>query len=81
MTLNRNVIVTIGMLGVLSGCGEEPVGETVERVRAIKTYTVSEPAGGDVGRYSGTIAASDTSTLSFALRRSGATATGLPAPS
>jgi len=67
MTLTRGASITLGMLGILVGCGEEPIGNTAERVRAIKPYTVSEPAGGDVGRYSGTIAASDTSTLSFAL--------------
>ncbi len=67
MTLTRKATLTLGMLGMLTGCGEEPVVDAVERVRAIKPYTVSEPAGGDVGRYSGTIAASDTSTLSFAL--------------
>ena len=39
----------------------------MERIRAIKPFYVSEPAGGDVRRYSGTIAASDTSTLSFAV--------------
>ena len=38
-----------------------------ERIRAIKPFYVSEPAGGDVHQYSGTIAASDTSSLSFAV--------------
>jgi RND family efflux transporter MFP subunit len=38
-----------------------------ERVRAIKPYHVVEPAGGDVRRYSGTIKASNTSALSFAV--------------
>ncbi len=70
MTLTRGTSITLGMLGmlgILGGCEEEPVRSAAERVRAIKPYTVSEPAGGDVRRYSGTIAASDTSTLSFAL--------------
>ena len=56
--------LTIGLL--LSAC-EEPAPEKVERVRAIKPYYVSEPAGGDVRRYSGEITASNTSALSFAV--------------
>jgi len=67
MTLTRSTIITLGMLGMLVGCGEDPVGNNAERVRAIKSYTVSEPAGGDVRRYSGTITPSDTSALSFAV--------------
>lgn len=42
-------------------------GQNAERVRAIKPYFVAEPAGGDVRRYSGTIAAANTSALSFAV--------------
>ena len=67
MTSTRGRVLALVLLGLLAGCGEEPPGETVERVRAIKPYYVSEPAGGDVRRYSGTIKASDTSALSFAL--------------
>jgi RND family efflux transporter MFP subunit len=55
------------MIGMLAGCDDEPDGAPAERVRAIKAYYVSEPAGGDVRRYSGSIAASDTSALSFAV--------------
>ena len=40
---------------------------TQERVRAIKPYYVSEPAGGDMRRFSGAIVAADTSNLSFAV--------------
>jgi len=50
----------------LVGC-EEAAPERVERVRAIKPYFVIEPAGGDVRRYSGTVVASNTSALSFAV--------------
>ncbi|MBL6598355.1 MAG: efflux RND transporter periplasmic adaptor subunit [Alphaproteobacteria bacterium] len=50
----------------LAGC-EEAAPERVERVRAIKPYFVIEPAGGDVRRYSGTVVASNTSALSFAV--------------
>ncbi len=50
----------------LAACDEAPP-KKVERVRAIKPYYVVEPAGGDVRRYSGTISASNTSALSFAV--------------
>ncbi len=50
----------------LTAC-EDEAPETVERIRAIKPYYVVEPAGGDVRRYSGTIVAANTSTLSFAV--------------
>ncbi|NNG03696.1 MAG: efflux RND transporter periplasmic adaptor subunit [Inquilinus sp.] len=49
----------------MAGCDDAPP-ETVERIRAIKPYYIIEPAGGDVRQYSGTIAASNTSALSFA---------------
>ncbi|MEM9784461.1 MAG: efflux RND transporter periplasmic adaptor subunit [Pseudomonadota bacterium] len=49
----------------LAACDDEDVAETAERVRAIKTYEVTEPAGADIRRYSGTLVASDTSALSF----------------
>ena len=67
MTLIRTTVLALSMLGLLSSCGEEPESEVVERVRTIKPYYVSEPAGGDVRRYSGTITASNTSALSFAI--------------
>ncbi len=67
MTPTRSTALALGMLGLLVGCGEDDGGDTSERIRAIKPYYVSEPAGGDVRRYSGTIAPSDTSALSFAV--------------
>jgi RND family efflux transporter MFP subunit len=67
MSSARGIILAFGMLGLLAGCGEEPESKAVERVRTIKPYFVSEPAGGDVRRYSGTIAASNISALSFAV--------------
>lgn len=51
----------------LAGCDDAAPPETAERIRAIKPYTVTEPAGASVRRYSGTVAASDTSALSFAV--------------
>lgn len=50
----------------LAACGEAPA-EVEERVRAIKPFFVSDPAGGDVRRYSGTISSAKTSALSFAI--------------
>ena len=54
----RGTAMVIVMLGVLAGCDSEPERDAAERIRAIKPYYVSEPAGGDVRRYSGTIAPS-----------------------
>ena len=54
------------LLTLLAACDEAPVKE-VERVRAIKPYYVVEPAGGDVRRYSGTVSAANTASLSFAV--------------
>ena len=58
--------VALCIAAIVAGCDETPP-EDVERVRAIKPYYVVEPAGGDVRRYSGTIAATNTSALSFAV--------------
>ncbi len=58
-----SLLITIS----LAGCDDAAPPETAERIRAIKPYTVTEPAGASVRRYSGTVAASDTSALSFAV--------------
>lgn len=50
---------------LLSGCEEEGTQTPVEVVKSIKTYVVTEPASGNARSYSGTLAASDTSSLSF----------------
>jgi RND family efflux transporter MFP subunit len=65
VTIALAVTGTIGLLA-LTGC-EEPTPERAERIRAIKPYYVVEPAGGDVRRYSGSVVASNTSALSFAV--------------
>jgi hypothetical protein len=49
---------------VLTACSED-AQPSLERVRAIKPFYVSELAGGETRRYSGSIASSDTSSLSF----------------
>lgn len=51
---------------LLIGCEEEAT-PIQERVRAIKPYTVVEPTGGAVRRYSGTVVAANSSNLSFAV--------------
>lgn len=52
------------MVAVLTGCDEdEPAAP--ERVRAIKTFTVTEAAGGNPRKFAATIVAADTSSLSF----------------
>ncbi len=48
----------------VSACSEDQAPPP-ERIRAIKPYYVSEPAGGKMRRYSGSNASSDTSSLSF----------------
>ncbi len=50
----------------LTAC-EEAIPPQAEVIRSIKPYYVVEPTGGDVRRYSGSIAAAKTSTLSFAV--------------
>ena len=50
--------------GLLSACGEEPP-EIAEVVRPIRTFTVTEVASGQMRRFSGSIEASDSSSLSF----------------
>jgi multidrug efflux system membrane fusion protein len=61
----RTMLLPFALLALV-GCEEEPVKQT-ERIRAIKPYHVTEPAGGDVRRYSGTVKAANTSDLSFAV--------------
>lgn len=52
---------------LLAGCDEEDTSVPAEVVKSIKHYTVVEPAGGSQRSYTGTLAASDTSALSFAV--------------
>lgn len=71
-------ILLTGAFGLLSACDGEPEATAPERVRSIKPYYVSEPAGGEVRRVSGTIAAAKTSALSFAVSGKVATVTVNP---
>jgi RND family efflux transporter MFP subunit len=61
----RAVVLVIVALSI-AACEEEPT-QKVERIRAIKPYYVVEPVGGGVHYYSGTVKASVTSALSFAV--------------
>ncbi|MEM9198041.1 MAG: efflux RND transporter periplasmic adaptor subunit [Pseudomonadota bacterium] len=50
---------------LVAGCDEDEAPPQDDVVKAIKTYVVTEPAGGAQRTYSGTLTASDTSALSF----------------
>lgn len=60
----KSSFVVFLALGFLAACAEE-APEVVERIRAIKTVTVSERASGQVRRFPGVVEAVDTSSLSF----------------
>ncbi|WP_417320191.1 efflux RND transporter periplasmic adaptor subunit [Emcibacter sp.] len=49
----------------LSACDNENTPQQGEAVRAIKPFYVSEPVGGDIRQFSGSIEAADVSALSF----------------
>ena len=52
----------------VSACeDEDDIAETKERVRAIKTFTVTQPVGGQTRAFSGSLAAAATSSLSFSV--------------
>ncbi|MCI4662384.1 MAG: efflux RND transporter periplasmic adaptor subunit [Neomegalonema sp.] len=57
----------------LTACSEEDHPIVEERVRAIKPFTVTDAAGGDERRFTGSLVAANTSNLSFA--KSGTVAT------
>lgn len=55
------------LIGLSVAACEEEISEAPERIRAIKSFSVVEAAGGDVRRYSGTVAAAGSSALGFAV--------------
>lgn len=61
----KTIAAILVVLGV-AAC-EEEISEAPERIRAIKSFSIVEAAGGDVRRYSGAIAAADSSALGFAV--------------
>ena len=64
-TFTKVAALALAVLAI-TGCEEEVINK-VERIRAIKPFTVTEAGGGIIRRFAGKIAASDTSTLSFAI--------------
>lgn len=54
----------IGLSLLLTGCDDTPI-EIKEQIRAVKTFTVAESAGGQVRNFSGQIVAANSATLSF----------------
>jgi RND family efflux transporter MFP subunit len=59
----RLLVLTVAAFG-LAACEEESV-EFAEPIRAIKTITVAERGSGTTRKFSGTVEATDTSSLSF----------------
>ncbi len=57
------LLLVVSLVG-LTACEEDQV-EVPERIRSIKTFTVTEAAGGNVRVFPGSIVAADTSSLSF----------------
>ena len=50
---------------ILTACGKKEEPPTVERIRAIKTYTVKETKAGHIRKFSGVVEAADKSSISF----------------
>jgi RND family efflux transporter MFP subunit len=57
------MVLVVGAVVALVSCREEP--KLIEQVRAIKTVTVAETAGGAERQFSGIVQATDSSSLSF----------------
>ena len=67
MTFLRLGVSVPVLILLLVGCGDEEVAVKDPVVRAIKSYEIAEPATGDKRDYSGTLVASNTSALGFAV--------------
>ena len=63
-TLTIRLCIGLALAADVAGCGQETPA-VPEQVRAIKTFTVTEVAEGQVRRFSGLIEAKNTSALSF----------------
>jgi RND family efflux transporter MFP subunit len=57
-------LLGIFFIFAFSGCGEEPP-PPVERIRAIKTYTIIEGESGRIRKFSGVVEAADSSSIGF----------------
>ncbi len=60
----KHMFLSMSILFTISACREEPP-KPVERIRAIKTITVSEQASGKIRKFSGVVEAADSSSISF----------------
>ncbi len=71
MSSNIRVIGTLfvglvtGCAVILTACGKKEEPPPVERIRAIKTYTVKEIEAGYIRKFSGVVEAADKSSISF----------------
>ncbi len=59
-----HTFLAMSILFTISACRQEPP-PPVERIRAIKTITVSEQASGKIRKFSGVVEAADSSIISF----------------
>ena len=57
--------LVVGCAVMLAACGRKEEGSTVERIRAIKTFTVKESEAGRIRKFSGVVEAADKSSISF----------------
>ncbi|MCZ6587293.1 MAG: hypothetical protein O7B24_05030 [Alphaproteobacteria bacterium] len=62
--MRKTLVIAVLAALALAGC-EEDEPEVTERIRAIKTYTVSLHASGRSRKFPGVVEATDTSSLSF----------------
>ena len=62
--MNKSLVFATFAALFLAGC-EDETPEVTERIRAIKTYTVSQHASGRSRKFPGEVEATDTSSLSF----------------
>ncbi|NNE86314.1 MAG: efflux RND transporter periplasmic adaptor subunit [Alphaproteobacteria bacterium] len=62
--MQKSLVVAALAALFLAGC-EDETPEVTERIRAIKTYTVSQHASGRSRKFPGAVEATDTSSLSF----------------
>ncbi len=60
----NRLLLGLAILALLAACDEAPP-ELPESIRPIRTFTVTEVASGQSRRFSGTVEASDSSSLSF----------------
>ena len=55
----------IGSVLIITACGKKEEPPTVERIRAIKSFTIKEIESGNIRKFSGVVEAADKSSISF----------------